>query len=246
MLGSRDSVASPNVVLNAIMAEVFADACDELEQAENFDEAVHDMIKRNFTEHHRVIFNGNGYSEAWVEEAARRGLPNIQSTVYSISELTSEESVRMFERFNIFTEAELQSRAEVKYENYAKTVSIEARTMLTMARKQMIPAAIRYAKFLAEMINAVRGTGIADVSVEMDMLTRIMGLIKEANTALQVLEEAEETAQRMPEGKEMGYYYYDIVAPAMKNLRAPIDTLESIVDKSYWPLPSYGDMLNEV
>ncbi len=246
MLGSRDSVASPNVVLNAIMAEAFADACDELEQAENFDEAVHDMIKRNFTEHHRVIFNGNGYSEAWVEEAERRGLPNIESMVYSISELTSESSVRMFERFNIFTEAELHSRAEVKYENYTKTVSIEAKTMITMARKQMIPAAVRYAKFLAETVNAVRATGFEDVAVEMDMLTRTMELIREADSALQVLADAEEAASKMPEGKEKGYFYYDVVSPAMKNLRAPIDMLESIVDKNYWPLPSYGDMLNEV
>ena len=115
-----------------------------------------------------------------------------------------------------------------------------------MARKQMIPAAVKYARFLAETVNAVRTAGYADVSVEMDMLTRTMDLIKEADKALQILVEAEDAAAKMPEGKEKGYFYYDVVSPAMKNLRAPIDMLESIVDKSYWPLPSYGDMLNEV
>ena len=246
MLGARDSVASPNVVLNGIMAEAFADACDELERAENFDEAVHDLIKRNFSEHHRIIFNGNGYSEAWVEEAARRGLPNIESMVYSIPELTSEKSVRMFERFHIFTEAELQSRAEVKYENYAKTVNIEAKTMVTMARKQMIPSAIRYTKFLADTINSVRQAGLSDVSVEMDMLTRTKAMIKDASNALQTLIQVEKVAEGMQAGREQACYYYDVVMPAMRNLRNPIDELETFVDKTFWPIPSYGDMLHEV
>ena len=114
MVGSRDSIAGPNIVLNTIVAEAFSDACDILEKAEDFDEAVHDLIKKNFSEHQRIIFNGNGYSDEWVAEAERRGLPNIRSMVEAIPELTKKESVRTFEKFGVFTKVELESREEVK------------------------------------------------------------------------------------------------------------------------------------
>ena len=124
MVGSRDSIAGPNVVLNTIVAEAFSEACDVLENAEDFDVAVHDLIKKYATEHQRVVFNGNGYSDEWIEEAERRGLPNIKSMVEAIPALTTEKSVAMFEKFKVFTRAELESRAEIKYENYSKAINI--------------------------------------------------------------------------------------------------------------------------
>jgi len=144
MVGSSDSVAPANVVLNTIVAEAFKEAADELEKADDFDTAVHDMIKKLLRDHKHIIFNGNGYSDAWVEEAERRGLPNIRSMVDAIPALTTEKAVKLYESFGVFTRAELESRAEVEYEAYGKMINIEARTMIDMASKQIIPAVIKY------------------------------------------------------------------------------------------------------
>ena len=175
MVGSRDSISGPNVVLNTIVAEAFSEACDVLEKADNFDEAVHDLIKQYATEHQRVVFNGNGYSDAWVEEAEKRGLPNIRSMVEAIPALTTEKAVSMFEKFKVFTKAELESRAEIKFESYAKAINIEARTMIDMASKQIIPAIIKYTKDLADTVVAVKEAG-ADASVQAELLTEVSGL----------------------------------------------------------------------
>ena len=163
MVGSRDSIAGPNVVLNTIVAEAFSEACDVLEKADNFDEAVHDLIKKYATEHQKVVFDGNGYSDAWVEEAERRGLPNIKSMVEAIPALTTDKAINMFEKFKVFTKAELESRAEIKFESYAKAINIEARTMIDMASKQIIPAIIKYTKELADTVVAVKEAGADDL-----------------------------------------------------------------------------------
>ena len=246
MLGSRDSVAPPNVVLNAIMAEAFADACDELEKAEDFDIAVHDLIKRNFSDHQRVIFNENGYSDEWVVEAERRGLPNIKSTVDAIPELTRPENVKMFERFHIFNRSELESRSEVKYENYSKTINIEAKAMINIANKQIIPAVIKYIRGLADTINSVEAAGVKATSVERELLEKCSSLLAETSGALKKLIDADEYATSMPEGEKQARYYYEKVVPAMAALRRPVDELERMVDKKDWPMPSYGDMMFEV
>ena len=246
MLGSRDSVAPPNVVLNAIMAEAFADACDELEKAEDFDIAVHDLIKRNFSDHQRVIFNENGYSDEWVAEAERRGLPNIKSTVDAIPELTRPENVKMFERFHIFNRSELESRSEVKYENYSKTINIEAKAMINIANKQIIPAVIKYIRGLADTINSVEAAGVKATSVERELLEKCSSLLAETSGALKKLIDADEYATSMPEGEKQARYYYKKVVPAMAALRRPVDELERMVDKKDWPMPSYGDMMFEV
>ena len=175
MVGSRDSIAGPNVVLNTIVAEAFSEACDVLEKADNFDEAVHDLIKKYATEHQRVVFDGNGYSDAWVEEAERRGLPNIRSMVEAIPALTTDKAINMFEKFKVFTKAELESRAEIKFESYAKAINIEARTMIDMASKQIIPAIIKYTKELADTVVAVKEAG-ADASVQAELLTEVSGI----------------------------------------------------------------------
>ena len=245
MVGSRDSVASPNVVLNTIVAEAFAEACDVLDEAEDFEMAVHDLIKKYATEHQRIIFNGNGYSDEWVEEAERRGLPNIRSMVEAIPALTTEQTVEMFERFHVLTRAELESRAEIRYENYSKAINIEARTMIDMASKQFVPAFIKYTRSLADTVNAVREAG-ADTTVQAEILNEVTKLLGETREALAALIKVTEEAMEKPEGEERARFYYFEVTPAMERLRAPVDRLEMIVDKEAWPMPSYGDLLFEV
>ena len=245
MVGSRDSIAGPNVVLNTIVAEAFAEACDVLEKADNFDEAVHDLIKKYATEHQRVVFNGNGYSDAWVEEAERRGLPNIRSMVEAIPALTTDKAVNMFEKFKVFTKAELESRAEIKFESYAKAINIEARTMIDMASKQIVPAIIKYTKDLADTVVAVKEAG-ADASVQAELLTEVSGLLAETKKALEALKVVTDQAAAMEEGEDQARFYHFDVVPAMEALRTPVDTLEMIVDKEAWPMPSYGDLIFEV
>ena len=245
MVGSRDSISGPNVVLNTIVAEAFSEACDVLEKADNFDEAVHDLIKQYATEHQRVVFNGNGYSDAWVEEAEKRGLPNIRSMVEAIPALTTEKAVSMFEKFKVFTKAELESRAEIKFESYAKAINIEARTMIDMASKQIIPAIIKYTKDLADTVVAVKEAG-ADASVQAELLTEVSGLLAETKKALEALKVVTDQAAAMEEGEDQARFYHFDVVPAMEALRAPVDKLEMIVDKEAWPMPSYGDLIFEV
>ena len=246
MVGSRDSIAPANVVLNTIVAQAFKEACDVLESAEDFDVAVHDLMKKNFTEHQRIVFNGNGYSQEWVEEAERRGLPNLSCMVETIETLTNEKTVELFEEFGVFTKAELESRKEIKYEAYAKAINIEARTMLDIAGKQIIPTVIKYTKQLADSINAVVAAGVLEVEVQTDLLNETSALLKETKNALGHLKEVTEKAAAMEDGKDKAFYYRQQVIPAMEALRKPVDELEMIVDKEIWPMPSYGDLLFEV
>ena len=246
MVGANDSIAASNVVLNTIVAEAFSDACDVLEQAEDFDQAVHDLIKKQATEHHRIVFNGNGYSAEWVKEAERRGLPNFPTMVDAIPSLATEKSVALFEKFHVFNRAELESRVEIHYESYAKTLNIEARTMIDMAGKQIIPAVIRYTTVLADSINAVKAACDADISAQTELLGETSALLAEARRALKRLTEAADKAAAMQPGREQAVYYRDEVRSAMDALRAPVDRLEMLVDKEMWPMPSYGDLIFEV
>lgn len=246
MVGSRDSIAPPNTVLNTIVAEAFKEACDILEKADNFDDAVHDLIKQYASDHQRIVFNGNGYSEAWVEEAARRGLPNIKSMVDAIPAMLTEKAVRVFEEFGVFTRAELESRVEIQYEAYAKAINIEARAMIDIATKQIIPAVVRYTKALADSINAVKEACDADVSVQTELLKKTSLLLKETKDAHTKLIEIEGQAVAMEEGARQANFYHSNVIPAMEALRAPVDELEMIVDKEMWPMPSYGDLMFDV
>ena len=245
MVGSRDSIANPNIVLNTIVAEAFADACDILEKADDFDLAVHDLIKEYLTENQRIIFNGNGYSDEWVAEAERRGLPNIKSMVEAIPAITTDKAVELFERFSVFTKAELESRAEIQYEAYAKAINIEARTMIDMASKQFLPAFIKYTKTLADTVNAVKAAGV-DTSVQTETLKEVSALMAETKAALDNLVKTTADAAAKEEGEVQATYYHTEVVPAMDALRAPVDKLEMIVDKEAWPMPSYGDLIFEV
>jgi glutamine synthetase len=245
MVGSADSIAGPNTVLNAIVAESFCEAADELESAENFELAVHDLIKRYMTEHQRIIFNGNGYSEEWVTEAARRGLPNIKSMVETAHTLTTDKAVSLFEKFGIFNRVELESREEIVYETYAKTIYIEARTMIDMVNKKYLPAVMRYTKSLAETVMLVREVG-ADASVQAEILAEVSALLVEAKKALHTLENVSAEAEAINGTREKAFFYKETVHKAMDELRAPIDALEMLVDKKVWPVPGYGDLLFEV
>ena len=245
MVGSRDSVAAPNVVLNTIVAEAFADACDELEKAKDFDKAVHKLIKRYAKKHQRIVFDGDGYSSSWPEEAKRRGLPILPSMVEAIPALTTEKSIKLFERFDVFTETELRARAEIKYENYAKIMNIEAKTMIDMGSKQILPAVIKYTRTLADTVNAVKAAG-GDTTVQEEALSETTKRLREANDALKELIRVTAEAADKEIGKEQAEFFKFTVEPAMKALRKPVDELEMIVDKEAWPMPSYGDLLFEI
>lgn len=246
MVGSTDSVAAPNVVLNTIVAEAFSDASDVLEKADDFEMAVHNLIKEQATDHQDIVFNGNGYSPEWVEEAERRGLPNITNMVDAVPALVTDKAIALFEKFNVFTEAELKSRSEILYESYAKAINIEARAMIDMAGKQIIPAVIKYTTALANSINSVKAACDADVSVQTELLKDVSALLAEAKAALKKLEEVAEKAYAMEEGRAQAICYRDEVKVSMEALRAPVDKLEMIVDKEMWPMPSYGDLIFEV
>ena len=245
MVGSSDSIASPNTILNAIVAEAFCEAADILEKADDFDLAVHDLIKEYLTVHQRIIFNGDGYSDAWVVEAKRRGLPNIKSMIEAVDTLTTEKSVSLFEKFGIFTKAELESRREVLYETYAKTINIEALAMIDMASKQFIPAVVNYTRLLADTVIAVKEAG-ADASAQTDILKEVSQKLVEMKEALKELERVETEAGTMENAKEQAFYYKDAVRTAMEKLRKPVDEAEMLVDKKVWPVPTYGDLIFEV
>lgn len=245
MVGSRDSIAGANTVLNTIVAEAFCEACDRLEKSENFDDAVHDLIREYATKHSRIIFNGNGYSEEWAKEAVERGLPIIPSMVDAIPALVSEKSVALFERFKVFSKTELESRAEVKYELYAKAINIEARTMVQMAEREYIPAIMRYIGQLAESANASAACGVEPI-VQKKLLSELNECLKAAKEACEILEKETLQAEQKKEGPEQAAAFRKYVVPAMEKLRKPVDQAECIVDRSFWPVPTYADLIFEV
>ena len=247
MVGSADSIANANITLNAITAEAFKEAADILEQADDFDSAVHDLIKKNLSEHQRIIFNGNGYSDEWVAEAERRGLPNIRSMVDAVPALTTDKAVKLFENFSIYTKAELESRSEIVYDTYSNVINIEALTMVDMASKQIIPAVIEQTTSLAASLSSVMDAcPEADTSVQKELLIETSAYLSEMKVALAALIDAQKNAAAMTDAKDKAYAYKDIVKPAMEALRAPADKLEMIVDEELWPFPTYGKLIFEV
>lgn len=246
MVGSSMSIAGPNTVLNTIVADVLSDFADELEEADDLDLAVHDLIKKTVTDHQRIIFNGNGYSDEWVAEAERRGLPNIKSLVEAVPTLVTEKAVKLFEKHHVFSETELHSRVEIEYEAYSKTINIEAKTMIEMANKLYFPAVIKFVTGLAASINSIK-TAVpdADVSVQESLLKETSNLLAKAKDAVVALQEFVAKAAGK-EGGEQALYFKEVVFPAMEVLRTPIDALELVVDKELWPVPTYGDLLFEI
>ena len=247
MLGSSDSIASANIILNTITAEQFQKAADFLEKQENFQLAVHDYIKELLTKHERIIFNGNGYAKEWIEEAERRGLPNLSSTVQAFSALSKKEAIALFSKFSIYTESELLSRERVEYEHYTKVIHIEARAMVNISGKQIIPAAVQYVEKLASALKLVREVSkTASTYAEERLLNETSSLLEEIDRRREeLLSKLENSGEGVSE-KEKAFYAYETIVPAMQALRKPCDILETIMDKSLWPFPSYGDLLYEV
>ena len=247
MVASSMSIAGANTVLNTIVANVFRNMADSLEKAEDFNQAAHDLIIDTLTAHRRIIFNGNGYSEEWVKEAAKRGLPNTKSMVEAIPALISDHTIEVFEKEKVLNRTELESRAEIQYEKYTKTINIEAKTMIDMVRRLFIPAVIKYQIVLAKAINEMENTGLGlECSIQKDLLKKITTLLEGANSMTDELEELIIMAKKLSEGKEQAEEFNTKVAPMMERLRENIDSLETIVDKAYWPVPTYSDILFEV
>ncbi len=246
-VGSSMSIADANTTLNTIVAEALERFADILEQADDFEQCVHDLIKSSLADHERIIFNGNGYSEEWVKEAERRGLPNLRSMVDAIPSLVTPKAVETFGHQGVFTETELMSRAEIDYEIYAKAINIEARTMISMASCKYIPSVIRFTTRLAESINAINdAVPEADNSVQIELLMSTSKLLREAQDALNRLKSLDEEAVNKSQGKEMALFFRNEIVPAMEALRTPIDRLEMLVDRDLWPVPTYSELLFEI
>ena len=250
MVASSCNIAEPNTVLNAMMAEAFSDAADAIEaklrEGKHTDVAVREVTAEFIRENKDIYFNGNGYTDEWVAEAERRGLPNVKTWVDSIKSVTEPTTVEMYEKFHILTKRELEARAEVFYETYSKTLNIEAGTMIDMVTKKIIPAVIKYENNLAASVNTIKSAyAAANISTQEGMLHEIAELLGETYQALKKLSDVHAKAVAM-EGKEQAFYYKDVVKEAMDELRAPVDKLEVLVERKVWPMPTYGDLLFEI
>ena len=240
MVASSVSIGDANTVMNSMMAESFNKACDALEGAEDFEKAVIDYIYKTMKENKDIVFNGNGYSDEWVEEAAKRGLPNVKSIVDAIPAYVEPSTIEMFEKLGVLSARELKARKEIKLEEYAGLINIEARTMIDMASKLYIPSVIAFVNSVASSMNTVKSAyAQADTSAQQTILVKASSLLADAQKALDELKKVTDAAETAKE-------YHDTVLPAMDALRAPIDELETIVDSEYWPVPTYGELMFEV
>ncbi|SHE40868.1 glutamine synthetase [Caldanaerobius fijiensis DSM 17918] len=248
MIGSSASIATANYILNTIVAEELSQIADRLENASNFDEEVQNLLQEIVKNHKRIIFNGNGYSEEWVEEAKRRGLPNLRSTVEAIPALIAEKNIRVMEKHGVLSRVELEARYEIMLENYSKTINIEALTMLDIAKRQLLPAVIYFTTKLAESINSIKATGLdVDTSAQAELLKEVSSLTAAFKKSIGELEQTVEKASEMEgDSYKLACYYRDVVFVKMGEVRKIADKLETLVDKELWPLPSYSDMLFSV
>jgi glutamine synthetase len=247
MVGSSMSIADPNTVLNTIVADALGEMADELEHSTDFENDVCALISKTIREHRRVIFAGDGYANEWVEEAKKRGLPNKESFVDAIEALKFDNTVRVFEKHKVLSRTELESRAEINYEIYAKTINIEARTMAEMASRKFLPATIRYIRRLGEAINEVnQAVGSEYSATEAEILKECSQHLSDANAAYKRLVEQIASAAGIADTCEKAMYFRKTVVKTMEELRAPIDALELIVDDRLWPVPTYGELIFEV
>ena len=240
MVASSVSIGDANTVMNSMMAESFNKACDALEGAEDFEKAAIDYIYKTMKENKNIVFNGNGYSDEWVEEAAKRGLPNVKSIVDAIPAYTDESSIEMFEKLGVMTKRELEARREIKLEEYAGLINIEARTMIDMAAKLYIPSVIAYVNSVASSMSTVKNAyAQADTTAQQTILVKASSLLADTQQALDNLKAVTDAAESAKD-------FHEKVLPAMAALRTPVDELETIVDSEYWPVPTYGQMMFEV
>ncbi len=245
MVGASDSIGDPMTVMNTIAAEAFAVAADRMEKAEDAEAEALAIIKEYMTDHQRIVFNGNGYAPEWIEEAKRRGLPMVHTMAEAASALTADATVALYERFGIFNRQELESRQEIQYETYANTAQVEARTMIDMAGREIIPGCMQYEKELAGTVIALREAGVV-VDTETRRLEQVAAHIEEAQSALEKLTEECAYGETIASARERAFYCQDTIKPTMRALRKPCDELEKLVDKRMWPFPTYGDLTFEV
>ena len=242
MPGSKLSVAGPNTVLNTIVADVLDQFADELEKADNFQDALDDLIKRTIKENQNIIFNGNGYSDEWPVEAEKRGLLNLKSTPEAVPTFLAQKNVDVFSKYGVYTEAELQSRVEILLDEYCKTLNIEALTMIDMAKKEILPAAAKYIKDIAKTAELAKSCG-AETVFEEETVKEISALVTEMYKALGTLEGDVEYVHSIEDTQEMANYFHDTIFADMGALRVPADKIETLVGKDYWPYPTYSDLL---
>lgn len=245
MVPSSGSIAGPNFVINTIVAEVLSEIADRLEKANDLDAEVHQVLKEIVTNHKKIIFNGNNYSEDWVLEAEKRGLPNIRSTVDATKALISEKNIKVFEKHKVLNRSELHSRYEIILEQYIKTINIEASTMIDMAKRQILPAVINYTSCLADSINSIKATGLnVDISAHSELLTEVSALCASLKKSISALEKAVEDANSTySDTFDQACAFRDSVFAKMNELRSVADRLETLVDAKLWPFPTYGDLL---
>ncbi len=240
MLGSSQSVSGPNIALNTIMAEELAQFADELEAAEDFDSALQELVCRTFTEHKRIIFDGNGYSEDWTQEAARRGLSNLPSTADCMPEYVSQKNIDLVTKHHIFTENEFRARFEIHIEAYNKVLNIEALTSIDMIRHQILPAALKYTEHLARSIQTKDAIGVS-CHAERSLIQRLSA---SSDALYDLCEKLDADLRSIPSSNtDAAKYYHNVIVPDMDNARREADLLESLTDKSYWPYPTYSDLL---
>lgn len=246
MLGSSSSVSCTNVVLNTAVAEELKQFADELEGAANFEEALHELIKKTVTDHKRIIFNGNGYDDAWIAEAEKRGLLNLRSTPECLPYSLHEKNMKLFISHKVYSETEMRARYEILSENYCKIINIEALTMIDMAKKDILPAVSKYSHELSDTVIAKAACGDIESGYEKELLAKVSKLNTAAYKKTEKLEQAVLKAKEISETQELSMYYKDAVFAAMSELRITVDELETVVPADIWPYPSYGDMLFSV
>lgn len=242
MPGSKLSVAGPNTVLNTIVADVLDQFADELEKADNFQDALDDLIKRTIKENQNIIFNGNGYSDEWPVEAEKRGLLNLKSTPEAVPAFLAQKNVDVFSKYGVYTEAELQSRVEILLDEYCKTLNIEALTMIDMAKKEILPAAAKYIKDISKTAELAKSCG-AETVFEEETVKEISALVTEMYKALGTLEADVQKVHSIEDTQEMANFFHDTIFADMGALRVPADKIETLVGKDYWPYPTYSDLL---
>ena len=244
MLGSSASVSDPNIMLNTAVAEILKQFADELQDSKDFENDLHALIKRVFTQHKRIIFNGNGYDDAWLAEAKRRGLLNLAKTPDALPYFVAEKNVELFTSHKVYTEREMHSRLEILLKSYCNLIDIEAKTMADMAKKEILPAVSRYTQQLSATVLSKKAVlPTLDCSYETDMLTEISTLTTEAYTQVKALEKALENKKKINDAKRLSVHYRDKVLPVMEKLRKAADALEKLVAADCWPMPTYGDLL---
>ena len=242
MVGSTQSTAGPMFVLNTIVADVLSDIADELDKAENIEVTAQNILKKIATEHKRIIYNGDNYTEKWIVEAEKRGLPNIRSTVASLETIMDKENVAVFKKHGVLTEEELHARADILFETYSMSINIEAMTMLNMARRQILPACIKYSSVLGNAVGLVSSAGV-EAGPQKEMLENICGLIATMKDHISKLDSVVNEGSKFVNITEKARFSRDNIVPAMQALRTTSDELETIVDAELWPVPTYAEML---